>query len=231
MWEFFLYRLAQWASLRFPISLSYFIVERLGDGHFLFSHKDRASVLQNLEVLCKENGRRDLRKKGRKVFHNFGRYLVEFLRFPRLTRHSFLREVTVEGLDHLDAALGRGKGAIGVSAHLGNWELGAAGLSLLGYPINAVAMAHPNPSVNRLFLRMRTQKGVRVMAMGEPVWHLLDCLARNEILLMVGDRDFSDTGIDVSFFGQTALFPKGPAALSLRSGSPLITCFLIREPS
>ena len=230
MWEFLLYRVAQWASLCLPLKVSYFIAERLGDGHFLFSHKDRASVLQNLRVICGKIEREELQEKGRKVFHNFGRYLVEFLRFPKWTRSFFIENVAVEGRDHLDAALARGKGAIVVSAHLGSWEVGAAQLSLLEYRVHAVVLPHPNVSVNRLFVQMRRQKGIQVVATGESVWKLLGCLSRNEILLMVGDRDFSENGIEIGFFDRPAIFPKGPAALALRSGSPLIVAFLVRDP-
>jgi len=229
MGEFFLYYLSQWVFLFLPIGVSYFIADRIGDGHFLFAHKDRDSVLHNLKVICGEIGERRLRARARKVFQYFGRYLVEFLRLPRLNRRTFLKSVSVEGLEHLDAALARGKGAIGVSAHFGNWELGAAGLALLGYRTNVIVLDHPNPAVNRLFIRMRQQKGLRVLSPRQPVWETLACLSRNEILLMAGDRDFADNGVEVSFFQHAVVFPKGPAALSLRSGSPLIITFVVRE--
>ena len=231
LWEFLLYRLAQGACSLLPLGISYFIAERLGDGHFLFSHKDRNGVLQNLEVICGKIRKKERWEKGRKVFHNFGRYLVEFLRFPKLSRSFFLEDVAVEGLDHLDTALAKGKGAIIISAHLGSWEIGAAQLSLLGYRVNAVVLPHPNPAVNRLFVQMRQQKGIRVVVTEEPVWKLLDCLSRNEILLMVGDRDFSENGIEITFFDRPAVFPKGPVTLALRSGSPLVIAFLLRDPT
>ena len=229
MWELFLYRLSQWISLWFPIRASYFIADLVGDGHFFFSHKDRISVIRNLEVIYGETERGRLRQKARKVFHNFGRYLVEFLRFPRLDRDAFVRNVAIDGLEHLDAALSRGKGAIGVSAHIGNWELGAAGLSLLGYRINTIVQDHPNPAVNRLFIQLRVKKNIRVISRGQPVWEILPCLSKNEILLMAGDRDFAANGIVVTFFNQPAVLPKGPATLSLRSGSPLLIVFMVRE--
>src|SRR3989338_5132783 len=48
---------------------------------------------------------------------------------------------------------------------------------------------------------------------------------------MAGDRNFSKGGVEVSFFDQPTVLSRGPAALSLRSGSPLIMVFLVREPS
>ena len=228
MWELLGYRLAQSISLFFP-GVSYFIADCLADAHFIFSHRDRNSVIQNLRTIYGPVGKRELRREARKVFHQFGRYLVEFLRFPVLDRQAFSKGVEVEGLEHLESALKRGKGVIGVSAHYGNWELGAAGLSLLGYPIHAVVLAHSNPAVNRFFIQMRVQKRIRVIPIGQPVWETLDCLSKNEILLMAGDRDFSANGVEIFFFNRPSHFPKGPAALSLRSGSPVVIAFLVRE--
>ncbi len=49
------------------------------------------------------------------------------------------------------------------------------------------------------------------------------------ILALAADRDFTDSGIELDFFGVPTSIPKGPAALSLRFGSPIVPCFLIRE--
>jgi len=40
--------------------------------------------------------------------------------------------------------------------------------------------------------------------------------------VLVGDRDLSLTGVPVTFFGEEARMPRGPAALSLATGAPLL---------
>jgi lauroyl/myristoyl acyltransferase len=38
----------------------------------------------------------------------------------------------------------------------------------------------------------------------------------------VADRDLSDTGVEVDFFGEKALLPAGPAALAVQTGAALM---------
>jgi KDO2-lipid IV(A) lauroyltransferase len=47
----------------------------------------------------------------------------------------------------------------------------------------------------------------------------------------VADRDLSDTGLEVDFFGEKALMPAGPAALAVQTGAALIpvSCWFVGE--
>ena len=47
---------------------------------------------------------------------------------------------------------------------------------------------------------------------------------------MVGDRDFSENGIILDFFGKPTHFPEGPAAFALKLGTPVIPGFMLRNP-
>jgi KDO2-lipid IV(A) lauroyltransferase len=42
----------------------------------------------------------------------------------------------------------------------------------------------------------------------------------------MGDRDLTARGVPVRFFGETAKFPAGPAALALRTGAALLPATL-----
>ena len=69
-------------------------------------------------------------------YANLGRSVAEF---SRMTRHPEITDnVVVHGEENLKAALAAGKGAILLSAHMGNWELGAAALARRGFPVNAI---------------------------------------------------------------------------------------------
>ena len=45
-------------------------------------------------------------------------------------------------------------------------------------------------------------------------------------MCLVADRDLSERGVPVTFFGRPSRMPAGPAALSLRTGAPLIPATL-----
>ncbi len=135
----------------------------------------------------------------------------------------------MEGIEHLDSALKKGKGVILVSAHLGNWELGGCVLAKLGYDINAVALSHRHRWVNDFFNARRQLLGMKSIPFGSALRRCFKCLQDNRVLALVGDRDYFDNGIQVPFFRKKTIIPKGPAVLSLRFGSPIVLLFIIRN--
>jgi KDO2-lipid IV(A) lauroyltransferase len=63
-----------------------------------------------------------------------------------------------------------------------------------------------------------------VIPLGFAIRRVFSALANNEAVAMVGDVDFLniEEGIRVDFFGRPAFMPKGPAAISLKSGAPIV---------
>jgi lauroyl/myristoyl acyltransferase len=47
-------------------------------------------------------------------------------------------------------------------------------------------------------------------------------LRAGKLVTIVADRDLSDTGVEVDFFGEKALLPAGPAALAVQTGAALM---------
>ncbi|MBI3318046.1 MAG: lysophospholipid acyltransferase family protein [Candidatus Omnitrophica bacterium] len=118
---------------------------------------------------------------------------------------------------------------------LGRTDLPAgAVLSLLGLPVNAVILTHQNPGVDAFFSRQRSRvgvKGIAIQRMSPRQFFETSCdaLRRNEILALVGDRDFFGHGLTIPFFGRTLKVPTGPAAFSVKTGAPIVPGFLVRE--
>lgn len=219
------YRVAQCLSARLPQSAAFACAERLSDVHWKRSAKDRLAVRDNLSILL-EAPTAEHAPCVREVFRNFGRYLVEFFAIGR-TRDL---EVRLEGEGHLRSAWNRQRGVIILTAHLGNWEVGAILLSRMGFPTAAVALPHADPQMDRLFNRQRERCGVRVIPLdAHAARRSLQSLRAGGLLGLLGDRDFSHTGIAAGLCGQTVKFPRGPATLSLRSRAPIVPTFLIRE--
>lgn len=58
---------------------------------------------------------------------------------------------------------------------------------------------------------------------------MLRALRRNEVVGVMGDRDPTQQGVMVEFFGRPCRFPQGPARLSLATGAPIIPAFCLRR--
>jgi lauroyl/myristoyl acyltransferase len=228
--NYYIYRLGQFIALSLPIRLAYCLAVFLADLYSFFAFCDRRSVHTNLAVIFPEKSKKDLRKISRKVFRNFAKYLVDFFRFEKINRKFIDKNVKLLNLHYFDDALARGKGVVVLTAHLGNWELGGVVIAQLGYPFWAVALPHQNKKVNDFFLGQRNRKGVKVIAMGKAVRSCISEIRNNHLVALVGDRDFSEKGIIVDFFGKPTHFPEGPAALSLMTGASIVPGFMLRNP-
>jgi len=193
----------------------------------------RRAVRSNLQVVT---GRRDV---GWLVFSTFWKYSRNWCDVMLMMR---LRGKRLQGLignrDNilpLDKALAKGNGAILVSPHLGNWELGGLGLADLGYKVNVLTFREPDEKVNELREKVRQERGIGFIYVERndssplAIIEAVNALRRNEVLALLGDRDGSSQTISLEFFGRPAQIPTGTAYLSLASGAPVIPVFVPLE--
>ena len=228
-WLSWSYRAGRGLVLCLPRTASYRCVTGLADLHYAFSTKDRQAVGRNLaEILG--HGHPGIPAASREVFRNFAKYLVDFFRLERFDAAFLAQYVTVQGREYLDEALRGGRGVILLSAHLGNYELGAAVMTTLGYPVSAIVLTHQDPDIDAFFTHQRRAERVTAIPVGMALRQGFICLRRNELLAVVGDRDFSQNGLEVTLLGRPTRVPKGPAMFSVRTGAPILPAFCIREP-
>ncbi|MDP3732659.1 MAG: lysophospholipid acyltransferase family protein [Candidatus Omnitrophota bacterium] len=229
MFNYILYRIGQLIALHLPLEIVYKIALFISDLHYLFAAKDRRIAKENLKAIFPDKSDREIRRIRIKIFRNFAKYLVDFFRFSKLDVNYIKENIKIENIHYIDEELSKGKGAIIVSAHLGNWELGGVVVALLGYPFWAVALPHKHKKIDNFFNYQRGIKGMQVIPLGKAVKRSLEVLRGNKVLALAGDRDFSEKGIVLDFFGKPTIFPQGPAALSLKTGAAIIPAFMLRN--
>lgn len=228
MFKLIMFKLGIFLAARLPRSVAFQLGIFLCDLHYLFSFRDRRAVKNNLRIIFKSEY--NLPQLTREVFRNFGKYLVEFFRMAQDVDLAYIKEkVEVEHLDYIDEALKKGNGAILMTAHIGNWEMGGVFLSLLGYPATAIALPHKERPVNDLFNHQREVKGITVVPMNTSVRKCLETLRKNGLIAILADRDFSNHGEVMDFLGRKALIPKGAAIFSMKTGAPIVPVFIIRK--
>lgn len=229
----FLYKIGRFIALRLPLKFTYSMACFLADIHYLLYKKERRAVIGNLKIILNktETGGEDkeLKVKSRMVFRNFAKYLVDFLRFSVIDDGYIKKFVSFEGLRNIEEALGKGKGIVILSAHLGNWEFGGYALGRIGYPINAVVLTHKDEKVNEFFINQRNMGNFKSIEIGASLRGCYKVLKNNELLALLGDRNFSSTGFMTEFFGKKAFMPKGPAVLCNRTGAAIVPTYMTRE--
>ena len=157
-----------------------------------------------------------------RMYRSTGRNLVDLLCLRPFDRARAERFVQVEGAEHADAALAQGRGVVALSAHLGNWEVLAAAMRHLGYPVNVIARELFDDRVDRILNGWRTKAGVVVHPRGSGLVSALRVLKSGEVLAALTDQDTRGPAVFVDFFGMPARTPSAVFALARRTGAPLL---------
>ena len=202
---------------------------------YLVLPKIRRSVRSNLQTVT---GRKRVEKLVFLTFYKFSRNWSDVMLMIRLRgeRLNSLIGRRVGG-KHLEEALARGNGAILISPHLGNWELGGLVLAEMGYRINVLTFREPDEKVNELREKVRSARGIHFIYVDREdtsplaIIEAVNALRRNEILALLGDRDGSSHTATMDFFGRSAEIPLGAAYLGLASGAPVLPVFVPLEGS
>lgn len=227
---YYLYLIGSFLARRAPLHTGYKTAERIADIYYVFARSERRHITSNLKrVLNNSDDQTLINTYIKHIFRNFAKYLVDFFRFPKLTKSYLMEHIQVSGKENMDKARSKGKGVILLSAHLGNWELGAAVIASLGYPLYAVALSHKDVKINNFFVNHRSMADVKTIPIGMQIKNCFTILKQNKILAIIGDRDFTESGLETEFFGKKTLIPKGPAVFSLRTGAPIVPTFMIRK--
>jgi lauroyl/myristoyl acyltransferase len=200
---------------------------------WLLASKQRREVRANLRVVT---GLQQVERVLLRTFCNYCRNWADVMLMIRLRGVKLQSLIGRRDSQHpLDEALARGNGAILVSPHLGNWELGGLGLADLGYKLNVLTFREPDEKVNELREKVRGERGIGIIYVDRDdtsplaVIEAINALRRNELLCLLGERDGSSNTIEVEFFGRTTPFPVGAAYLALASGAPVIPVFVPQE--
>jgi KDO2-lipid IV(A) lauroyltransferase len=224
-------RIASRAARRLPLRLSYTIATAVADLAFALWRGVRVRTTENMRWVVgpsAEPGSATALARG--ALRNYGKYVVEFLRFPWMARDEIARSVELRGVEHLHAAMAGGKGVIAIGFHIGNIDLGAALLAGLGYPVNVVVDRFEPPELDALIQRQREAKGLKLIPLDDAPRRALRVLRRNEVLALLIDRPSPLDGVVVRFFGGEIAIPGGAAILALRTGAPVVPCCVFRGP-
>lgn len=158
------------------------------------------------------------------VFASYGRYWLELFHLPvDARRGEVAAHFSVEGYEHITAALEEGRGVILALPHLGGWEWAAAWMAEQGHELLAVVEALEPPELLAWFTEQRAAMGLDVVPLGPGVsTTLLRALRANRIVCLLCDRDLPGDGVPVEFFGESTTVPGGPALLALRTGAAIL---------
>ena len=167
----------------------------------------------------------------RECFSHFGQLLTEFLGMQKIEEH-WPHCLDIENEEILQEALAQQKGVLLMALHQGNWELISLYAKHARIKMNATTANFPEARVNEKLLERRENQWMSIIRRGEPgtVSKLLGSLRNHEVLILAIDQDTNVPSNWVPFFGIPAKTPLGLAKLALKSGAPVLSYAILRQP-
>lgn len=168
---------------------------------------------------------------------SYARYWCEAFRLPSMdpVRLAEYIESTATGLENIREAVERGSGAVLVLHHSGNWDMAGVWLAQrVGSPVVVAERLRPE-SLYRRFVRFRESLGFEIIpltgAAQRPFEQLGARLRQGRIVGLLAERSVVGGGVPVTFFGEPACMPVGPARLAIDTGAPLlpVNCWFVPD--
>ncbi len=167
----------------------------------------------------------------RRAYEHLGREMLAMLRLSRLDREDIISQTAFTDEGDADALYrAKGKGAVIVVGHFGNWELGAATMAARGYPLDVIAQRQANPYFDRYLVAARERLGVRVIERSRAPKEGLRGLRQGRLVVFGADQNAGRSGVFVPFFGHLASTHRGAALMAIRTGAPVIMALPLRQP-
>ncbi|MDD5746917.1 MAG: lysophospholipid acyltransferase family protein [Candidatus Omnitrophica bacterium] len=215
-----------------PEKLLYSLGNCLSRSYFYLAGKNRTIALRNLAAVFYDAAPATLYVIAKESFNTMGRIVLDTLRYKDFPADKLRSLIRIEGIENLESALKKGKGAIVVSAHLGSFTLVGTRLSIDGYKAAFVARHARNKKIEQIIMRFCRNVGQKIIFSRPIITCMRRCitvLSRNEVLIIEMDQNFGTEGVPINFFGHPAMVATGPIRLSLMTDAPIVPIFIVRN--
>jgi len=222
-------RMAHWGARSGPRAFLRYSPGPIGAAFGVALADVRQQVIRNLRRI---HGVRPAWREQLDAVETLANYASCFAEAMACGRADVAPRVQVHSPEHLRGAIEQG-GVVLVTAHIGPWELTA---QLLGSQLSVSAVLvmerEPNPEASALQDRYRSERGLRVLHIGEHATDALPLIAhlkKGGVAALQLDRvPPSGRVLEVSLFGQTFVVPEGPFRLASLSGAAVVPVFARR---
>ena len=169
----------------------------------------------------------------RESYEHLGRSFIETALLDSIGQDGLQKLVeTVEGWEEIEEVMAKGKGAVLVTGHIGNWELAGSYVAARGVPLDVIARGMANPLFDAYLNHTRETMGMVVVHDSEAVRHTPRSLRAGRAVAFVADQGVLGLASTfVPFFGRPAKTPRGAAVFALRFDVPVVFVVALRKPN
>jgi Kdo2-lipid IVA lauroyltransferase/acyltransferase len=172
-------------------------------------------------------------KLARESYQHLGRTFIETALLDSLGKDGLQQLVeSVEGWEEVEEVMAKGKGAVMVTGHIGNWELAGGYVAARGIPLDAIVRGMANPLFDAYINHTREGIGMTIVHDSEAVRRTPRSLRAGRAVAFVADQGAKGLASTfVPFFGRPAKTPRGAAVFALRFEVPVLFVVALRKPN
>lgn len=194
--------------------------------YFRMGTNRREIARRNLRLALADLSEGEIDEVARRCAENFGAVFFDFLAAARLSREELLARVALEGSEHYLRAIQRRRGVFLLSAHFGNWEIGALAAGLLAGPIASVVRPLDNPLLERDLALQRGIFGNRIIAKKNAAREVLrEMRIGNTVAILIDQNVLAREAVFVPFFGRPAATSPALALLQKKTDAAVVPVF------
>jgi Kdo2-lipid IVA lauroyltransferase/acyltransferase len=203
----------------------------LGTMAYMVDFRHRRIVRRNLQLVYPQWPRERINVVSRRVFHNTAITLLEFLQMASLSRGAMLRKVRIQGEKHLLEAARSPRGAIVISAHIGNWEAAhMVTACFLERPVVLVARRVRPHILNQWVNRLRGRFGGVLLDKAGALPKMARALKGGKLVgILIDQSTLRSEGVEIDFLGYRAMATPSAAILARRFNTPVLPAFCLRQ--
>lgn len=182
------YKILEFIAIATPYPITYFIAT-FGARLWMLTGVKVKIIRNNVSKVLNLNiNDKKIRRIANRIFTNWAKNIVDFLKLPIISKEKLKQRVEIEGLENLDNALKKGRGAVIISAHIGNFEWAACRIAVEGYKIWVLSLVRKNKLVRKFFESNRLSKGLKTLYINRML-NVFRMLKNNEIVAIASDWD------------------------------------------
>lgn len=190
----------------------------------------RTEALAALERSIPGKSKKEYRRIINAMYRNLGVNITESIRFFVLGLEKSGIQVELENREIADEALAKGKGAIMVTCHFGNFDLMPFVTSAKGFKSTTIVKKIRSDLGEELWSEYRQCEGASFVPAKNSLRACIKALRRNEMIGFMFDQNMTlKEGIFVDFFGRPACTTPGLAYMAHLSRAPVIPVFFYRK--
>lgn len=228
--EYFIFLFFVFLTRIFSYKSYKYIAGIVGFIFFYFIPIRKKVVINNLKKAFPELSQKEINEIAKKNYKHFVNLFLEYLSLSHLKKEKIVKYVNSFDHELLREKKPKDKACFFLTAHFGNWELGAVYTGImLNEPLQVLAKKQRNTYVSDWMNKTRERFGNRVITLGASVRDMYKAVKSNFLIGVVGDQRGPREGPKVKLFNQSTSVYTGTAAIALKTNTPILVIFFLKN--